>query len=149
MGGIILVAIAVAVVVWLVKGKGYGAARARNSIVSWATGEEGYCCECKHCIKDDAHRYSETGWYCSISKCDCINECTRMKCFEKPTVTEDDLRQLFALGVWTAAGQQFIRESILGKKMTFSEIDAFLKEIPSKYPHYIDPEYVRNHQDSE
>lgn len=144
MGFLIVVAV-IAVIIWIIKGNGYDAARARNSIVSWATGEEGYCHECKHCVKDCEHRFSQADWYCTIGKCDGITENTRMNCFEKPTVTEDDLRELFSLGVWTTAGQQYIRDSILGKKMTFSEVDSFLKELPQKYPHYIDPEYIQRH----
>lgn len=135
-----LIVIAIVVIFWLIKGKGYGAARARNSIVSWATGEQGRCCECKHCVKDESHRFSKTDWYCSLSKCDSITDSTVMNCFEKPTVTEEDLKFLFDLGVWNASGQRYIRESLLGKKMTFSEVDAFLKEIPIKYPSYINPE---------
>lgn len=40
---LIFIIIVIAVVVFIVKGKRLGAARARNSIVSWATGEEGFC----------------------------------------------------------------------------------------------------------
>lgn len=143
----LFIIIAIVVIIWIIKGKGYDAARARNSIVSWATGEEGYCHECKHCIKDTANQYSQTGWGCTIGKCDSITDNTRMNCFEKPTVTEDDLRELFSLGIWTTTGQEHIRQAILGKKMTFSELDAFLKELSKQYPHYIDPEYIKNHRD--
>ncbi len=140
----IILVIIVAIIVWIVKGKGYDAARARNSIVSWATGEEGFCHECKHCVRDAEHRYSQADWYCTIGKCNYIDENTRNNCFEKPTVTEEDLRELFSLGIWTVAGQNYIRDSILGKKMTFSEVDDFLKEVPKKFPQFIDPEYIKN-----
>ncbi len=59
-----------------------------------------------------------------------------MPCFEKPKVTEDDLRELFTLGVWTSNGQNFIRNSILGEKMTFTELDAFLTKLAEEHPEY-------------
>lgn len=139
---LLLIIAAIGVIVWLVKGNSLGAARARNSVVSWATGDEGFCNECKHCYRNESD-----DWVCSLSKCNNITEQTRMKCFEKPTVTENDLQLLFDLGVWTEEGQNYIRQSILGKKMTFSEIDDFLKEIPVNFPNYIDPNYIKNLND--
>ena len=129
-------------IVWLLKSDSYNAARIRNSVTTWASGDEGLCNECKHCYRDDSGN-----WTCSLSKCNNITEQTRMKCFEKPTVNENDLKILFDLGVWTEDGQEYIRQSILGKKMTFSEIDEFLKKIPSKFPNYINPNYIENHHD--
>ena len=81
MGTIIL--IAVIVVVFLFASKGVTAARARNSIVSWATGKEGYCMDCKHCRMDTSRRFSQTDYVCSISKCRDITPDTRMRCFEE------------------------------------------------------------------
>ncbi|MDO4343416.1 MAG: hypothetical protein Q4C50_01310 [Eubacteriales bacterium] len=138
----IFIIIVIAVILFIAKGKSLDAARARNSIVSLITGEEGFCCECKHCRKDTSRRYSDTDWFCSLSKCHHITPETRMNCFEKPKVTEEDLQELFTLGVWTKEGQQYIRQTILGKAMTFSEVDQVLKDIPNKHPEYIDPDYV-------
>lgn len=81
-----IVVILIVVIVFIVKGKGLTAARARNSIVSWATGEKGYCKDCKHCRHDTSRRYSDTDYFCSISKCKNITETTRMNCFEKPKI---------------------------------------------------------------
>lgn len=137
--GFLLIIGVVIFIVWLVKSDSYDAARIKNSISTWATDNEGLCNECKHCYRDESGN-----WICSLSKCNNISEDTRMKCFEKPTVTENDLKLLFDLGVWTQEGQNYIRESILGKKMTFSEIDEFLKEVPIKFPDYIDQNYIDN-----
>lgn len=141
--GFVIIIVIIVIIFWVIKGQGYDAARAKNSLISWATGDEGFCRECKHCIKDSENKYSSTGLYCTIGKCAYITDTTRMNCFEKPTVTENDLQELFSLGVWTNEGQQYIRSSILGKKMTFSEIDEFLKELPQKYPHYINPAFKK------
>ena len=65
-----------------------------------------------------------------------------MNCFEKPNVTEGDLQELFAPGIWTKEGQQCIRQTILGKAMTFTELDQFLKNVPNEHPDYIDPDYI-------
>ena len=126
------------VIAVIVKGKGLWAARTRNSIISWATGQEGLCCECKHCRHDPSRRFSDTDYYCSISKCKHITEETKMRCFEKPKVTEGDLQELFKLGIWTELGKQYIRKSILGKAMTWTELDDFLKQLPIGHPEYID-----------
>ena len=139
---VIIILIIIAIVIWIIKGQGYDAARLRNSFVSWAAGEEGFCRECKYCIKDSN---SFTGHRCSIGKCENITDTTRMDCFEKPTVNENDLQELFSMGIWTYEGQQYIRNSILGKKMTFSELDEFLKEIPKKYPYYINPNFKNDY----
>lgn len=128
-----LILIAIIVVIWLAKGKSYDAARARNSVISWATNQEGFCCECKHCVKDESHQFSNTDYYCSISKRSNITETTRMNCFEKPTVTEEDLTALFELGLWNEKGEEYIKNSLLFKKMTFSEIDEFLTNLPDEY----------------
>ncbi len=48
---------------------------------------------------------------------------------------------MFAIGIWTKEGQQCIRQTILGKAMTFSKLDQFLKNVPNKYPEY-DSDYV-------
>ena len=114
-------------------------ARMKNSIVSWATGQEGFCKDCKHCRFDKSRRFSRTDFFCSLSRCKDITETTRMNCYEKPKVTEADLQQLFALGIWTNEGKRFIRQSILGKSMTYSDVDEFLTALPTKYPEYIAP----------
>lgn len=48
----------------------------------------------------------------------------------------------FSLGIWTSNGQNYIRNSILGEKMTFTELDAFLTKLAEEHPEYIDPEYT-------
>lgn len=133
----LLLVIAVIVIVVIVKGNGYWAAKTRNSVVSWATGAEGNCCECKHCRKDDTGRYSTTGYFCVLSKCNNITESTVMNCFEKPKVTEEDLKELFALGIWNDAGKQYLRQNLLGKAMTWTELDNYLTQLPHDHPEFI------------
>lgn len=141
-----IILVAAVVVFWIVKGNSYDAAKLRNKVKTWANDEEGYCCECKHCVKDPSRRFSNTKYYCSISNCSDITPETIMNCFEKPIITEKDLAELFALGIWNEQGKSYIRKNILGKKMTFSELDAFLKDLPQKYPNFIDPEYIKRNQ---
>lgn len=138
-----IVIVLIIVVALIVKGNGLWAARARNSTISWATGEEGLCCECKHCRKDSSRRFSDTGWFCSISKCEHITHETRMRCFEKPKITEDDLQELFVLGIWNEEGKQYIRQSLLGETMTWSELNAYLKKLPIEHPEYIDAQAIK------
>lgn len=138
----LLVLIIAGVILWVIKADNYDAARIRNSIATFASPEKGLCTECKHCIKDEALIHSDTGFYCRLSKAQNIDESTQMQCFEKPTVTETDLSELFSLGIWNEKGRQFIRESILGQKMTFTEVSNFLKTIPIEHPEYINPDYV-------
>lgn len=61
-----------------------------------------------------------------------------MNCFEKPKITEDDLEQLFSIGVWNDAGMQYLRQNLLGKAMTWTELDNYLKPLPNEHPEYID-----------
>lgn len=136
---IIYIVIIAGILLFIIKGKGLYAARARNTIISWATGDEGYCCYCKHCKKDTSRRYSNTDWYCELYKCEDITPETYMHCFEKPKITEQDLQELFELGIWNEAGKEYIRKSILGRAMTFPELDEFMTKIPSEHPEYIDP----------
>ncbi len=138
-----IIVIAIIVIIWIVKGNGLLAAKTRNSIHSWATGDEGLCCECKHCRIDSAHQYSRTGYFCALSKCQNITESTRMGCFEKPKVTDDDINTLFAnADIWTEFGKSYIRQSLVGRAMTWTEIDEFLKKIPREHPEYIDQKKV-------
>ena len=83
-----IILIAAVVVFWIVKGNSYDAAKLRNKVKTWANDEEGYCCECKHCVKDPSRRFSNTNFYCSLSNCSDITPETRMNCFEKPIITE-------------------------------------------------------------
>lgn len=136
----LLVVIAIIVIVVIVRGKGYWAAKTRNSVISWATGAEGNCYEYKHCRKDDSGRYSTTGYFCALSKCDHITESTVMNCFEKPKITEEDLKELFALGIWNESGKQYLRQNLLGKAMTWTELDNYLKQLPIDHPEYINPQ---------
>ncbi len=144
--GLLLLIIIVGVVVYVIKNGGYYADKAKNSVVSWATGQEGYCRECKHCRFDESRRFSNTDYFCALSNCHDITADTIMNCFEKPKVTEEDLQELFSLGIWNSAGKQYVRESLLGKTMTFSEVDEFLKAVPINHPEYIDPEYIAKQQ---
>jgi len=123
--------------VFIFAGKGLTAARAKNSIVSWATGQEGFCADCTHCRKDASRKFSNTDYFCSLSRREDITDETRMQCFEKPKMTEQVLQEIFALGIWTKEGQQYIRQSILGRKMTFAELDQFMTKIPNEHPEYI------------
>lgn len=138
----LIILIVAIVIVVLIKGNGYWAAKTRNDIKSWATGAEGKCCECKNCREDDSGRYSDTGYFCTISKCDNITETTVMNCFEKPKITEEDLNELFSLGVWNESGKQFLRQKLLGKAMTWTELDEYLKQLPNEHPDFIDKEFI-------
>lgn len=120
----------------------YRTAKIKNDLVEMASTEKHHCCECKYCVYDPNNRYSDTDYFCRMSKCNYITPETKMPCFEKPKVTEDDLRELFALGIWTSNGQNYIRNSIFGEKMTFTELDAFLTKLAEEHPEYIDPEYT-------
>ena len=135
----IYILIIIGIVLFIVKGKGLTAARTRNTIITWATGDEGYCCECKHCRKDTSRRFSKTDYYCSLFKCEDITPETYMHCFEKPKMTEEYLEELFELGIWNDKGKNYIRNNLLGKSMTFSELDEFMTRIPIEHPEYIDP----------
>lgn len=119
------------------RGKGYWAAKTRNDIISWVFSPEGNCCECKHCGRDDSGRYSDTGYFCALSKCYNITEATVMNCFERPKITEADLNELFALGVWNDAGKQYLRQNLLGREMTWTELDNYLKQLPYEHPEFI------------
>lgn len=119
------------------RGKGYWAAKTRNDIISYLFCTEGYCCECKHCRRDNSGRYSATGYFCALSKCYNITEATVMNCFEKPVITMDDLNELFTLGVWNDAGMQYLRQTLLGRSMTWTELDNFLKQLPYEHPEFI------------
>ena len=132
-----IILIAIIVIIYIVKGNGYFAARARNSIKAWAIAKEGYCHECKHCVKDETGQRSRTGYFCALSKCQNITEETRMNCFEKPKITEEDLQALFDLGIWNDAGKQFLRSNLLGKAMTWTELDNYLKQLPIDHPEFI------------
>ena len=146
---IVVIIVAAVVIFAVVKEKGLWAARARNSIVSMASGQNGLCSECRHCRKDTSHRFSNTDYFCSISKCNHITESTRMNCFEKPQITENDLNQLFSMGVWNGAGRQYLRQTLLGKAMTWTELDNYLKRLPHEHPEYMDQarksEYISRH----
>ena len=112
--------------------------RAKN----FFAGQRGQCIYCKHCRTDETHQTSSTGYFCRLSRCENITEDTFMDCMEKPTVTSEDLETLFVeYNLWTPDGKAYIRANLLDAKMTWPEIDAFLKELPKKYPHYIKPEY--------
>lgn len=60
-----------------------------------------------------------------------------MSSFEKPKVTEDNLKELFALGIWNDAGKQYLRQNLLGKAMTWAELDNYLKQLPNDHPEFI------------
>lgn len=122
----------------VVKEKGLWAARTRNSIVTWLSPEKGLCSDCRHCRKDESHRFSDADWFCSLSKHEHITPETRMQCCEKPKLQEADLKDLFSMGVWTGAGQEYIRKSLLGRSMGWSEINKFLAQVPIEHPEYID-----------
>lgn len=141
-----IIVIAAVIIFFILKSDSYDAARIRNGVKSYFVGEQGLCRECKHCVRDESRRFSDSEWVCRLSKCTHITEDTMMDCFEKPRVTEDDLNELFALGIWNDAGKRYLREMLLGKEMTFSELDAFLRELPKQYPHFIDPEYIQRNQ---
>lgn len=129
--------IAIGVAIFILKGKGYMAARAKNSIVSWATGQEGNCCDCKHCRRDDSGRYSETGYFCALSKCNHITEATKMNCFEPIKVDMEFLTELFSLEIWNDAGKQYIRQSLMGKQITWAALDTFLSQLAAEHPEFI------------
>ena len=114
--------------------------RKAESAGAFLTGERGRCLDCKHCCRDDDFRYSTTGYFCRLSRCEDVTENTVMDCRVKPTITEEDLKELYRLAIWTPAGEQYIRDRILGKKMTFDEVSAFLKQIPQEHPEYIRPD---------
>lgn len=134
---ILIVAAGVAIYL-VVKGKGYWGARTQNKIKATFAPEEGYCCDCRYCAKDESGRYSQTGYFCRLSNASDITEATRMNCFEKPIITAADLEQLFSLGVWNERGKDYLRQELLNKRMTYREMDAFLKRVPNEHPGYID-----------
>ena len=107
--------------------------KTKNSLL----GERGYCLNCKYCLRDDARQYGNSTYFCRLSKCDDIEADTIMDCVEKPTVTEEDLQELYKLGIWNEAGKRYLREQLLGKKMGWKDIDEYLSKLPSVYPEYI------------
>ncbi len=113
--------------------------KTRNSIISWATDQEGICVDCRHCRYDVSMQLSNPEYFCILSKCKDITPETRMNCFEKPKVTEDDLQSIFKMGLWNDAGQRYIRQSLLGKAMVWAEVDTFMKKIPYEHPEFMDP----------
>ena len=102
-------------------------------------GERGRCIDCKHCCTDKNFQYSKTGYFCRLSRCSNITENTVMDCKVIPSVTEEDLQELFKLKIWTLDGERYIRSQLLGKKMTFNDVDTFLKRIPQEHPTFIRP----------
>lgn len=138
--GIIIVLIII--IVFVVKVKS-GGSRTVDNMVANIAGEKDRCLNCKFCCSDKSHQFSNTDYFCRLSKCDYIDSSTVMNCVVKPTVTEQDLQELFKLGIWTASGKQYIRNQLLGKKMGFADVDEFLKRLPNEHPEYIDQEYVR------
>ena len=115
----------IALYFWL---KGRGGAEFKNSILC----EEGFCLNCKYCIKNSADQ-----WICRLSKCDNITDDTYMSCCEKPRVTEDDLRELFQLSIWNEAGMNYIHDKILGQRMGWLDINEFLTQLPNEHPEFI------------
>ena len=116
--------------------------RAKNTVM----GIEGNCVNCCHCCVDEKCQISPTGYYCRLSKCENITPETVMPCMEKPKVTEGDLNELFALGIWNESGKQYIRNTILGERMLYEDVDEFLKRIPVEHPEFIDQEYLKNNR---
>lgn len=119
---IIAVTTVIAVILWAEKTRNYFIGSKRKG---------------KYCRQDKNGHYSKTGYFCALSKCENITEETVMSCFEKPKITEEDLQELFALGIWNSDGQQFFRQNLLGKAMTFTELDNYLKQLPIEHPEYI------------
>ncbi|MBQ2818989.1 MAG: hypothetical protein IJF14_01245 [Clostridia bacterium] len=80
-----VIVIAVAVLIYIIKADTINAARIRNSIKAWfmGTAGKGPCSECKYCIYDPSHWFSETDWYCRISRVHDLIPDSEMVCFEK------------------------------------------------------------------
>lgn len=139
MGTIIIILIIGFVVYGLLSNAKTEGSRVVDNATASLTGERGYCINCKHCCRDDELQYSKTGFFCALSRCENIDEETMMDCVVKPTITENDLQELFALKIWTVSGEQYIRNQLLGKKMTFAELDSFLSQLPKTHPEFIRP----------
>ena len=131
---IIIIVAVIAIVAWVSRG---GWARFKND----AVGQKDYCYNCKYCVKNDSGV-----WICRLSKCDVITEDTIMPCCEKPVITEDDLADLFELGIWNEEGKKYIRETMLGQQMGWFDIDAFLKKLPIEHPEFILPDASNRYQ---
>jgi len=113
------------------------ASRAVDNATAFFAGQHGRCLDCKFCRRDETHQFSDADYFCALSKCAEITESTYMDCMVKPVVKEDDLKELFKLQIWTLSGEQYIRTQLLGKTMTYSEVDQFLKELPLSHPEFI------------
>ena len=146
MGGFIFLVILGFVIYGVVSHLKDEVSRKVESAGAFLAGERGRCIDCKHCCKDDNFQYSRTGYFCRLSRCEDITESTVMDCKVKPSVTEDDLQELFKLKIWTPEGERYIRGELLGKKMTFDEVDAFLKKIPQEHPEFIRSDTAARYQ---
>ena len=60
-----------------------------------------------------------------------------MKCYERPRISEADLNELFTVGIWNESGKQFLRQNLLGKSMSWTELDEYLKQLPKEHPEFI------------
>lgn len=143
---LILIAIVIAVIYFRAD-DGYNWAVLKNKAARWVAYEDKPCIDCKYCCRDDIGKYSDTGYFCRLSNCKNITESTKMRCFEMPTVTEDDLKELFDLGIWNNEGKEYLRNTLLNKKMTFRELDDYLTKLPLEHPEFIDEEAKKRYQD--
>ncbi len=110
-------------------------AKLKNDLV----GQPGRCVDCKYCCKNSSRQYSDTDYFCRLSKCENITEETRSNCVEKPKITEADINNLFSeVDIWTPAGKEYIRRSLVGETMSWNDIDQFLTKLPKEHPEYID-----------
>lgn len=53
------------------------------------------------------------------------------------TITDEDIAEILKLDLWTSEGRMYIRNSLLGKKMGWTGIDAFMSRIPKEHPEYM------------
>ena len=131
---VILILIIIAVVI--INGFGYWGAKKRNDIIEFFATDSHKCIECKHCSVDENGRFSETGYFCALSKCDNITEDTERKCFEKPKVIEKDIEEISSWNVLNDDGIQYLRQNLLGKSMTFTEVEEYLKELLTSHAEF-------------
>ena len=144
MGTVIIIIVLIAIVYGVVTNIKSEVSRFADNTSASLLGERGRCIDCKYCRRDTSHQFSNTDYFCVLSRCDHIADSTVMDCMIKPTISEEDLKELFALNIWTPEGKEYIRNSILGKVMSFSDVDAFLKELPVQHPEYINKDAIKN-----
>lgn len=124
---LIVLAIIIGLVYWLIQEAKRKVEETKNFIM----GEHGKCIDCMHCYQ------SNGTFHCAFSKRQDIDMNTEMDCVEVSKLKEEDIAEICSSGYFTTEGQAYIKENLLGKKITKEQFDAFLDLMSNEHPEYI------------